>query len=324
MLSSTLLSQVQVPQTLPPILIIAFNRPDTLEQVLRSLSDQSLLPDKVIAYVDGPRGPSDIEKVQQCIDLLTGYRLPGSLELHVRSQNHGMNRNTLEAISEALTSHESVVVIEDDILPNPFFYELMVKLLSVYSEEKNIFSISGYAHWRESDFSICYEKEFNQIQEQLSTDFICINRLIAWGWATWADRWQKAMSNQMTSKLPYFSLLFRPLYPYTYQLNYFLISQIIKRKLVWDTPLALNCLLKGYIHLCPQYSMIRNIGFGEEATHTKSNTYSLMNQSYRADFCPESLPESLQCHPIMLKPLSLLALVRLLIYRIKEKLAYST
>ncbi|RMF27106.1 MAG: sugar transferase, partial [Cyanobacteria bacterium J083] len=53
------LNEVELPKPLPPLMLIAFNRPELLKQVLIGISQQSLLPQQIIAFIDGIREAKD-------------------------------------------------------------------------------------------------------------------------------------------------------------------------------------------------------------------------------------------------------------------------
>ena len=52
-----LLDAIELSEQLPPLMIVAFTRPDLLKEVIAGIRQQSLLPQQIIAFVDGARKP---------------------------------------------------------------------------------------------------------------------------------------------------------------------------------------------------------------------------------------------------------------------------
>ena len=51
---------------LAPLIVFAFNRPDTLQNTLSSLRRNDLAKDtELFVFVDGPRNDSDVEKIER-------------------------------------------------------------------------------------------------------------------------------------------------------------------------------------------------------------------------------------------------------------------
>ena len=69
----TSLDDVLLPEESPPLVLTAFTRPDLLKDVLEGISQQSLLPSKMIAFVDSPRNVNDKPLIEQCISLLKDF-----------------------------------------------------------------------------------------------------------------------------------------------------------------------------------------------------------------------------------------------------------
>jgi len=139
------LDDVELPKELPPLVLIAFTRPDLLKKVLTAISQQSLLPSKIIAYVDGERKLEDKPLIEDCILLLKEFSQLVPVHVIKRDHNLGCDKNVILGLTDALSNHDSIVYLEDDTVPNPYFYDRMCRLLEVYREYKQICSVSAYA-----------------------------------------------------------------------------------------------------------------------------------------------------------------------------------
>ena len=278
------LDEVPLPSSLPPVILIVFTRPDLLKEVLKGLTQQTLFPHQIIAYVDGARSERDLPLIDQTIALLQEFSSKIPVDIRLRSQNLGCDQNVILSLTEVLSTYESVVYLEDDNFPNPYFYDRMCRLLEAYREQKKIFSISGYAAFPEQAYHLIEE------------DFALSRRVFSWGFGIWADRWNDiALINQPKQYNP-----FGKFYniPATVQTKMTIINQFwLERneQTDWVITLTLASLYQNRVHLIPKTSLIYNIGFG----HPESKTYkgkeaSWVNSAYSFSFRPNSLPTSLE------------------------------
>ena len=132
------LDEVPLPSSLPPVILTVFTRPDLLKEVLKGLTQQTLSPPQIIAYVDGARSELDLPLIDQTIALLQEFSSKIPVDIRLRSQNLGCDQNVILSLTEVLSTYESVVYLEDDNFPNPYFYDRMCRLLEAYREHKKI------------------------------------------------------------------------------------------------------------------------------------------------------------------------------------------
>lgn len=166
-----------------PVLLITFNRPEHTKQTIDALRVQQ--PPLVYVFQDGPRSGNDVDamncpKVREVIE--NGIDWPCELHTSFSAINRGCRDAIIYAITEVLKLHESVVVVEDDIITSPAFYSYMCKALNYYKDRKTVFSISGHSH-SPSRFVV---------PEDYGYDVFASPRLFNWGWGTWRDRWEQA------------------------------------------------------------------------------------------------------------------------------------
>jgi glycosyltransferase involved in cell wall biosynthesis len=285
----TELDSVALPQQLPPVIITAFTRPDLLEPTLAAIAQQSLQPETVIAFVDGARHERDVVLIEDCITLLKNFETPKrKVEIIQRETNMGCDKNVIAAFDQVLSTYDSLVYIEDDDLPNPHFYDRICRLLEVYKNSSEIFSVSGYV-------SLALPVE--EVQE----DFLVSQRVFSWGFGIWSDRW-KAMdlAHKSGQYNPYGSFYKIPVTKETKMtlVNQFWLEK--NQKTDWVITMTLFALSQGKVHLVPKSSIVKNIGFG----HAQSETYrgregDWVNARYDATFRPNNLPASLELHDLL-------------------------
>jgi len=285
------LDDVPLSEDLPPLVLIAFTRPDLLKEVLIGLSQQSLLPKQIIAFIDGVRSTNDHPLVEQCISMLKDFSSTIPVDIITRPNNLGCDQNIILGLTEVLSSYDSLVYLEDDIVPNRYFYDRMCRLLEAYREHKQVFSVGSYANFPEKLYNL------------IDTDFEISNRVFPWGWGIWADRWNEiALVNQPKQYNPFGSFY---QIPATLQTKMTMVNQYWLEKnnqTDWMITTTLAALYNRKIHIVPKTSFVRNIGFGhpQAKTFSKGQEPSWVNSRYDASACPKHLPSSLEL-PDMLK-----------------------
>ncbi|MGF1480467.1 MAG: sugar transferase [Cyanophyceae cyanobacterium] len=279
----TSLENVVLPAELPPLVLIAFTRPDLLQAVLKAISQQSLLPPKIVAFVDGPRKSEDLPLIQRCVALLKEFSLV-PIEIVARTSNLGCDQNVILGLTEVLSFCDALVYLEDDTIPNPYFYDRMCRLLQAYREYPQVCSVSAYAGLPA------------ELEPQLDTDFIVSNRVFCWGFGTWSDRWQEIALAHRSGQYNPFHHFYK--IPATAQTKMTIVNQFWLEKnqqTDWVITFTLAALKHQKVHLIPTTSFVYNIGFG----HAQSKTYkgkeqAWVNARYQENFCPNSLPSNLK------------------------------
>lgn len=273
----------------PPLVLTAFTRPDLLKFVIPAIQKQSLLPSKLIAYIDGARREADVPLIEQCIALLESCTSVFPVKVIRRNHNLGCDQNVIQAFTEVLEIYDSLVYLEDDTVPNPFFYDRMCRLLQAYRISPQICSISGYANLS------------NEYNPESDADFIVSNRVFSWGFATWRDRWKKFDLIHQSGQYNPFGEYYR--IPATAQTKLTLINQFWIEKnhnTDWMITFTLTALFHQQYHLVPTQSLVCNIGFG----HPESKTYrgeepTWVNPRYDSGFCPNRLPSTPNISPTL-------------------------
>lgn len=163
-----------------PIILFAFNRPDTLKECVASLlKNDEAKESKLFVFVDGPRkgNLNDQEKVssvQEYVKSITGFE---SLHYYFEEENHGLASSVIRGVSEVISQFGKVIVVEDDLLVSPNFLAFTNQGLELYKDKKKVFSICGFT------VSIKHPKDYDY-------DAYFCTRSSSWGWATWKDRWE--------------------------------------------------------------------------------------------------------------------------------------
>jgi hypothetical protein len=161
----------------PPLLLIAFNRTDTLGEVLRAL--EPVAPPRVYVAADGPREDreGEAERCRAVREMLVN--LPWRCEIHARflDRNAGCAVGVSSAVSWFLEQEESGIVLEDDCVPDPSFFPFCAEVLERHARDERVMSVLGtrFAPMRPGQrASYSYSRLFSP-----------------WGWATWRRAWRR-------------------------------------------------------------------------------------------------------------------------------------
>ena len=278
------LDEVKLPQELPPLVIVAFTRPDLLKEVLAGVRQQSLLPQQIIAFVDGPRKPEDEPLIKECINLLEALSDTVPVKIVARVENLDCDPNIILGLQEVLSEYDSLVYLEDDVVPNLCFYDRMCRLLEAYRDRQEIFSISAYA-------------SFPEKYHQSDQDFVLSKRFFSWGWAIWSDRWQEIdLVNSAPPYNPFGSFANIPLTIETQRTMIYQFWLEKNLKTDWVIAATLGALYHNKIHIIPTTSFVKNIGFGhsESKNYNKGQNSTWVNAKYDSSVHLNTLPPSLE------------------------------
>lgn len=244
-----------------PILLLVFNRPEHTQQVLDQV--RRIKPKQLFVSADGPRHHILGEK-EKCAAVRALFDEVGwDCTVHVNffSENNGCKRGVQAGISWFFEHVESGIILEDDCLPDLTFFDFCDQLLDRHQDDASIMHISG----NNPDPSVC---------QHLKSSYFFSKFPLVWGWATWRRAW-KLYDPAMTELEKQWSN------PKT-GLHKISVSKAAKRYLLdkfertrtgeidtWDYAWFYSILKTNGLCLTPVVNLVKNIGFGVEATHTQ-------------------------------------------------------
>jgi hypothetical protein len=265
-----------------PILLIMWNRPALLAGLLDILD--TLQPQRLYVACDGPRAddPHNQELVQRCRALIEErVRWPVQLQTRYASANQGCRTGVAAAISWFFEQESEGIVLEDDVHPDPSFFPYMQELLERYRDDARIGSISSHHfHRQPSGGASSY---------RFSIYTHC------WGWGSWRRAWQHY--DYALSSWPAFreAGLLEGLGDRGFQRYWRHILDATAAGAIdtWDFAWTYSHWRAGLLSCVPDRCLVRNAGFGPEATHTV------------AEDCPLPPPEAMTFpleHPLFVRP----------------------
>lgn len=168
----------------PPLLLLAFNRPDRLARLLASL--KCLSPQVVRVSIDGPRNVQDLAGVQACQRLASEVDWVPDYGVWTRDTNVGITRGIPLSVSRFLLDFSEVFVIEDDVTLGPDALHFVAQALDCWRNHPTIHTVSAYNMVPESEITMPSEP-------------VRLSRVSSsYAWATWDHKWQH-FDSEMTA-----------------------------------------------------------------------------------------------------------------------------
>lgn len=239
-----------------PIALFTYNRLWHTKQTVEALQANAGAGDSdLVIYSDGPKHPEDAGKVAELRAYLKGLSGFRTVSLVERPSNLGLARSIISGVTEMVSRHGQVIVLEDDLVTSPHFLKFMNEGLDLYRNDKEVASICAYLY---------------PVSSRMRETFF-LKGADCWGWATWKRAWdvfepdgRKLLSELRGRKLTReFDL--GGSFPFTRNLR----RQIEGKNDSWAVRWYASAFLAGMVSLYPGVSLLRNIGFDGEGTHSR-------------------------------------------------------
>lgn len=259
-----------------PIALFIYNRLAHTKATVSALqacpqADESDL----FIFGDGPKLNAStnevdaINKLRAFAKAITGFK---SVQIIEQTSNLGLSKSIVQGITAVLEKHQSVIVLEDDIVVGKDFLNYMNASLEKYENETSVAGISGYS------FPIY------KTQAYFTRTGSC------WGWATYKRVWDDFMSTRISLNLNDIDANEMDLF------NVFgtvYSSMFIQTKQgsvqSWAVEFYLYYFSKKQYFLMPGINLIANVGFDGTGTH-KTNGNFLTNNNAVGQLSKLSFP----------------------------------
>lgn len=242
-----------------PILIVAFNRPDRVEALIEVLRD--IRPTQVFLAVDGPRPGhgSDGDLVGRTRKAAELIDWPCQVQTRFLTENLGCGRAVSSAINWFFSIVDRGIILEDDVLPSPEFFDFCAELLERYRDDSRVFAISG-----------CNFVPTGIPTQDASYRFSALTHV--WGWATWRRAWEhyRFDMRDWRSRLPLgrrWKAMGGDIGGFAYWTAVFDWMRW-GRIDTWDYQWTLAQMASGGLTATSNANLVDNVGFREDATHT--------------------------------------------------------
>lgn len=235
----------------PPVLLVAFNRPDTTARVFAAI--RAARPARFFFACDGPRAgkPGEAERVEEVRRIAAQVDWPCEVRTRLLEHNAGCGQGPAGAIAWFLEEAGEGVILEDDCLPEPAFFRFAALMLERYRDEPRVGLISGSK--MASPVSLGASYGFSRIPS-------------CWGWATWRRAWDGyEIRPAQVSREEAWTRHFHPKLVRK-------LARAVDRKQglaahAWDYQFMLHLLRKDMLAVIPDENLVLNIGFDGSGTH---------------------------------------------------------
>jgi len=261
-----------------PILFIIFNRPKYTEQVFAEI--KKIKPKKLFIVADGPRFPSEIELCNEARKIVENIDWDCEVKKNFSEKNLGLKKRISSGITWFFENVEEGIILEDDCLPHPTFFDYCRIILEKYRDNNNVMMISGD----------------NPIQDtyKANCSYFFSRYYAIWGWATWKRAWEKYDSEMKDWPRLKKEKWLKNFYHHRGLLQFLnlLFDQAYSNEIdSWATRWFYSCLRNNGLCIAPATNIVSNIGIeGIHSSPGSNNNVPLV-----------PLKTSSLKHPILIK-----------------------
>lgn len=245
---------------LAPITVFVYNRPWHIRKTIEALRKNRLAKEsRLFIFSDGLKNEKDLNKVKEVrkyIKAIDGFK---TITITERKKNFGLAESIISGVTKIINKYGKIIVLEDDLLPSPYFLKFMNEGLNFYEKEERVASIHGYIY---------------PIKGTLPETFF-LKHPGCWGWATWKNRWEffeqdgKILLKELKDKKLTNAFDFNNTYFFTKLLK----NQAEGKLDSWAVRWWASLFLKNKLTLYPKKSLISHIGNDNSGVHTGFSHY---------------------------------------------------
>lgn len=255
--------------TTAPIVLFVYNRPEHAQKTVLALQEnEGAGESNLYIYSDAARSSTDaasVSEVRRFIRTIKGFK---TVTLVERETNLGLAASIISGVTEVISKHGTVIVLEDDLVASPFFLRYMNSALAYYRDEEKVMHISGCTY---------------PVGDFCRDDTYFLRVPLCWGWATWKRAWDRfekntALMDRFSTKM-ISAFNFDGTYPYWRQLE-------MNRNGTLDTWFVFwyaKVFLSEALSLFPRQSLVCNIG------HDGTGEHCGKSEIYRVELSPEPI-----------------------------------
>lgn len=264
-----------------PVLYIVFNRLDTVQKTFLKIKE--IQPRELFISADGPRKEKEGEN-EKCLEVRKWIidNIDWNCKVHTlfRDENVGCKYGVSGAIKWFFDQVDKGIVLEDDILVNTSFFHYCELMLNTYENNSDIGFISG-----------CTFMKFLKGDEN---DYFLSSVAGVWGWASWKrviknyDVDKSSLSNKKDFDIKNYTFVNNKAAKLYVQRS----IESAKGKInTWDYQMCDYLSSNKFKVIYPKKSLVRNIGFISDSTHTNAIPNYYIDVSYDYNFQNIITPE---------------------------------
>jgi hypothetical protein len=248
-------------EELTPVVLFVYNRPQHTEKVLEALQHNDLASrTKLFIYSDGPKAgdsTQNIQAIEKVRAVIRKQKWCNETEIIEQKSNLGLEKSVMFGVGQIIGRYGKVIVLEDDIIPQPSFLTYMNDALYYFQNDTRIMSICSF------NFFASAEEVPN---------FFFMGIADCWGWGTWKRAWdlfepdaRKLLSLiEADSSAKEFNI--QDSYPYFDMLKRAADGNVQSWAVKWYGSAFVNNKLSLY----PKNSAVQNIGFDGTGVNSRN------------------------------------------------------
>ncbi len=164
----------------PAIVVIAFNREKSLRRLLKSLAEANYPSSTITLHISIDASENNaIKDIADAFEWKHGEKV-----IDLKSENLGLLKHILQC-GALTTIYDSIVVLEDDVVVAPNFYNYTVRANDFYAKDQKIAGVSLYTYSSEENNFYPFEP----IRDNGDVHFIQVAS--SWGQSWNKDQWSK-------------------------------------------------------------------------------------------------------------------------------------
>ncbi len=237
-----------------PVLLIIFNRTEKALQTLEAI--RKVRPRQIFIAADGPRNDAEkqiTEKTRQSV--VSAIDWDCEVKTLFQDRNLGCGPGVYTAVSWFFDNVEKGIVLEDDCVADPTFFQFAQEMLEKYENDERVGTICGYHDLDMPGYP--YSWFFSRFGA-------------AWGWASWRRAWKNmdlTMSWRDTPAKE--SVIANNGYHGKIKEHWDYELRCIDNGYVsaWDWQWYFTLAAQNQLCIRPKTCLISNVGNDDEATH---------------------------------------------------------
>lgn len=257
-----------------PIVFFIYKRPHTTQLVFEKI--KAIKPAVFFVFADGAKNREEADVVIQTRNIIKQIDWNCQLYLDFSPTNLGCSDRIVSGLNFVFKKVDKAIILEDDCLPDLSFFSFCEELLHHYAIEKKIMHISG--------FNVLGEVKIKE--SYFFSKFI----LPPWGWATWKRAWE-LQNNDFDTWQQIKTWAYKNIsqHYFTDWTDLFEGARTLRK--TWDVSWNVDVWKNRSLGIIPQKSLIKNIGFDQNASFTKNNDTRLSKIDANQAFTPLKHPD---------------------------------
>lgn len=244
-----------------PVLYIAFARPEYARQSFDAI--KAAKPKKLYFYSNKGRvGHGDeLERNNQVRAMINEIDWECDLHTWFRDECVDVYTSLFGAINWLFDNEEMGIILEEDCVASPAFFDFAEKMLLKYKDDKRIWMVAG--------------SNYVEGCNPHNHDYHFSRNMFIHGWASWRDRWKSIDWDNLHLREMIDEGVFESVWGDKLQCKFHksrIIShlQFIEKTRCWDLCFTATGRSRNTVSIIPEYNLIDNVGVIGCHTNVKS------------------------------------------------------